>query len=61
MYPLGSFIVLKNIVSDKEGFLDGHSHDITCIAMSHDGNKLASGQTQFAGVKVSLFASNPAL
>ncbi len=56
MYPLGSFIVLKNIVSDKEGFLDGHSHDITCIAMSHDGNKLASGQTQFAGVKVILLS-----
>jgi hypothetical protein len=49
--------VLKNLVSDKEGFLDGHSQDITCIAMSHDGDKLASGQTQFTGVKVSPFAT----
>jgi succinate dehydrogenase/fumarate reductase-like Fe-S protein len=53
VYPLGSFIVLKNLVSDKEAFLDGHNQDITCMAMSHDGEKIASGQTQFTGVKVS--------
>lgn len=54
VYPLGSFIVLKNLVSDREGFLDSHSHDVTCIAMSHDGNKLASGQSQFTGVKADI-------
>ncbi len=52
VYPLGSFIVLKNLVSEREGFLDGHSQEITCVAMSHDGNRLASGQVHFTGVKV---------
>lgn len=51
VYPLGCFIVLKHIRSGKEAFLDGHSMDITCIDVSHDGSLLASGQTQFPGVK----------
>ena len=53
LYPLGCFIVLKNIVTQKEAFLDGHKNDISCIALSHDGNIIASGQTHLMGVKVS--------
>ena len=53
LYPLGCFIVLKNIVTQREAFLDGHNNDISCIALSHDGNTIASGQTHLMGVKVS--------
>lgn len=52
VYPLGSFLVLKNLVTDKEAFFDGHSQDISCVAMSHNGDRLASGQINFTGVKV---------
>lgn len=51
VYPLGGFIVLKNLVSGKEGFFDGHTQDVSCVAMSHNGEFLASGQVHFTGVK----------
>mmetsp|Transcript_21998 Transcript_21998/g.20006 ORF Transcript_21998/g.20006 Transcript_21998/m.20006 type:complete len:654 (-) Transcript_21998:75-2036(-) len=54
VYPMGSFVVLKNVKSDKEVFLDGHTGDVCCIALSHDGTKLASGQTNIVGVKADL-------
>jgi len=52
VYPLGSFVVIKNIVTNKEAFLDGHSQEVSCVAMSHNGERLASGQLHFTGVKV---------
>jgi len=58
VFPLGSFIVIKNIRTEKEAFLDGHSKDVSCIAMSHDGQKLASGQVNFLGVKADLILWN---
>jgi cilia- and flagella-associated protein 52 len=51
---MGSFVVVKNIKTEKEAFLDGHSGDISCIAVSHDGTKLASGQSNIVGVKVKM-------
>jgi cilia- and flagella-associated protein 52 len=52
VYPMGSFIVVKNIKTDKEAFLDGHSNDVSCLAISNNGKKLASGQMNIVGVKV---------
>ena len=51
-YPLGSLVVVKNLKTDKESFLDGHSYEITCLRVSSDGSKIASGQTNQQGVKV---------
>lgn len=51
VYPLGSFIVIKNVVTDREAFLDGHNNEISCVAISNDGATLASGQTNLLGVK----------
>lgn len=57
MYPLGSFIVIKNLTTDKEAFLDGHSDEVSCITISRDGSRLASGQKYLMGVKVSTLLS----
>jgi WD40 repeat protein len=52
VYPLGSFIVLKNMVTEKEAFFDGHTSEVSCVSVSPDGNRLASGQVNLMGVKV---------
>lgn len=54
IYPLGSFIVIKNMRTEKEAFLDGHDREISCITVSHDGKKVASGQVNFLGVKADM-------
>ena len=53
LFPLGSFVVLKNLATDKEAFLDGHTDLISCLSISSDGSKAASGQKNIPGVKVS--------
>jgi hypothetical protein len=54
IYPLGSFLVIKNLVTDKEAFMDGHSNIISCATINRDGTKLASGQVSMPGIKVRL-------
>merc|ERR1719230_2087312 len=50
IYPLGSTIVIKNVEdTSKQTFLQGHSDRVTCIAMSRNGNTLASGQITHMG------------
>jgi len=51
VYPLGSLVVVKNLKTEKESFLEGHSYEITCLRVSNDGSKIASGQTNQQGVK----------
>lgn len=58
VYPLGSLIVIKNIGTQKESFLNGHTKEVSCIAVSHDGQKLASGQVNHLGVKADLIVWN---
>lgn len=52
VYPLGSFVVLKNVVTEKEAFFDGHTNEVSCVCLSADGNRMASGQINLMGVKV---------
>ena len=55
VYPLGSFVVIKSLISDRESFMDIHTYDITCCKMTNDGRRLASGQSNIAGVKADVF------
>jgi hypothetical protein len=52
LYPLGSFVVIKNIRSGKESFFDGHTREVSCLSVSKDGLRMASGQMNIPGVKV---------
>lgn len=49
IYSLGSTVVVKNTRINKQAFLNGHSHQVSCLALSHDGTKLASGQVTHMG------------
>jgi len=50
IYPLGSTIVVKNVErADDQLFLQGHTDRVTCMAITRDGNTLASGQITHMG------------
>ncbi|GMI12017.1 hypothetical protein TrRE_jg8950 [Triparma retinervis] len=51
LYPLGSIVVLRNIATGKQAFLEGHTGDVSCIASSKDNVYLASGQNSFGATK----------
>lgn len=55
VYPLGSNIVVRNIALNRQSFLRGHNNRVSCLSVSHDGTKLASGQVNQAGVKADVF------
>jgi cilia- and flagella-associated protein 52 len=46
-----STVVIKNILENTQAFLQGHTDKVTCIAVSRDGRRLASGQTATLGQK----------
>ncbi|CAM9884207.1 unnamed protein product, partial [Phaeothamnion confervicola] len=51
VYPLGSVVVVRALKGGYQAFLEGHSHNVSCVAMSRDGRFLATGQMNHAGVK----------
>ncbi|CAM9783757.1 unnamed protein product [Ascophyllum nodosum] len=55
IYPLGSILVVRSLTGkDKQAFLDEHSADISCVALSNDGTRIVSGQMNQMGVKADL-------
>lgn len=51
VYPLGSLVVVRQAgTSGVLGFLRGHSNDVSCLCVSKDGTRLASGQRSQQGV-----------
>ncbi|KAL7682746.1 putative cilia-and flagella-associated protein [Plasmopara halstedii] len=44
IYSLGLAVIVKDIQRNTQCFLRGHTDVITCLAISNDGMKLASGQ-----------------
>lgn len=49
IYPLGSTIVVRHIITRTQTFLRGHDNQISVITVSKSGKYIASGQKTFMG------------
>lgn len=49
IYPLGSTIVVRHIISRSQTFLRGHDNQISIITVSSSGKYIASGQKTHMG------------
>lgn len=49
IFPLGSTIVIRHIISRAQWFLRGHDQRISCLTISKSGNYIASGQQTHMG------------
>jgi WD40 repeat protein len=49
IFPLGCTVVVRNMTSKTQHFLQGHDNQVNCIAVSPSGKLLASGQKTFMG------------
>lgn len=55
VYPIGSTVVIKELTTNKQYFLNEHSNVITCMALSKSGKYIASGQLTYMGFQVIFF------
>lgn len=53
LFPLGTTIVVRHIISRSQVFLRGHDNNISVIVVSNSGKYIASGQQTFQGFQVS--------
>lgn len=45
VYPLGSILVVRSMTGkNKQAFLEGHTSEVSCVAISSDGTRIVSGQ-----------------
>lgn len=58
IYPLGSTIVIRHVVSRAQSFLRGHDQRVSCITVSRSGNYLASGQQTHMGFQAEIIIWN---
>lgn len=54
IFPLGSQIVVRNVLSRQDKFLRGHTNDISTMTISSSGKYLASGQKTYLGFKADI-------
>jgi cilia- and flagella-associated protein 52 len=53
LFPLGTTIVVRHIISRTQEFLRGHDNNISVLQVSSSGKYIASGQQTYSGFKVS--------
>ena len=58
IFPLGSTIIVRHIISRTQTFLRGHDNEITSLAVSKSGKYLVSGQKTFQGLKADIIIWN---
>jgi hypothetical protein len=49
IYPLGTTLVVRHIISRTQQFLRGHDNDISVIEVAKTGKYIASGQKTHMG------------
>jgi len=49
IFPLGCTVVIRNLITKTQSFLQGHDNQVNCITVSKSGQLLASGQKTFMG------------
>lgn len=54
IFPIGSQIVIRNVLTRQDHFLKGHNNDISTLCLSASGKYLASGQKTFSGFKADI-------
>ncbi|KAL5019283.1 hypothetical protein ScPMuIL_005005 [Solemya velum] len=54
IYPLGCTVIVENIKTHKQHFLWGHTDEVSCLAVSNNGDYLASGQNTHMGFKADI-------
>ncbi|CAD8070532.1 unnamed protein product [Paramecium sonneborni] len=54
IYPLGSTIVVRHIISRAQTFLRGHDNQISVITVSRSGDYVASGQRTYMGFQADI-------
>lgn len=51
IFPLGNKVAILNYQTDKQDFLCGHTHTVSCLNISNSGTKIVSGQVNFMGYR----------
>lgn len=54
IFPLGTTIVVRHIISRTQQFLQGHDNDISVITVSSSGKYIASGQKTHSGFQAEI-------
>jgi len=54
IFPLGTTIVVRHIISRTQKFLRGHDNDISVITVSSSGKYIASGQRTHMGFQADI-------
>ncbi|KAJ1130550.1 hypothetical protein NDU88_008901 [Pleurodeles waltl] len=54
VYPLGCMVIIQNINTSKQHFLQGHTNNVSCVAVSKSGRYVASGQVTYMGFKADI-------
>lgn len=54
MFPLGTTIVIRNIITRTQQFLRGHDNDISVLRVSNSGKYVASGQVTHMGFQAEI-------
>ena len=58
IFPIGSQIVVRNVLTRQDKFLKGHTNDISAVTISNSGKYLATGQKTYSGFKADIIVWN---